>query len=79
MRRKLDVSATVAKLFPNNKPTGLARKVLRSAAKGNFKNQRTRENLIKVRTEICQAIVATSTDPGQKQAAQAYLDSLRNK
>jgi hypothetical protein len=76
MRRRLNIPATIAKMLPDRKPTGLARKMLRSAAKGNFKNQRTRENLIKVRTEICQAIVATSTNPQQREAAQAYLDSL---
>ena len=76
MRRRLNIPATIAKMLPDRKPTGLARKMLRSAAKGNFKNQRTRENLIKVRTEICQAIVATATNPQQREAAQAYLDSL---
>ena len=79
MRRKLDVAATLAKMLPDRKPTGLARKMMRAAAQSNFRRQREITNIKRTRESICQEIIAKSTNSAQKEAAQKYLDSLRNK
>ena len=79
MRRRLNIPATIAKMLPDRKPTGLARKMMRAVAQGNFRRQREVQNIKRTRESICQEIIAKSTNPAQKEAAQKYLDSLRNK
>ncbi len=79
MRRRLDIPATIAKMLPDRKPTGLARKMMRAAALNGFRRQNEVKNIKNRREEICKEIIEKSTNPAQKEAAQKYLYSLRNK